>query len=41
MQLLFPLDASILRQENIFVFKCVSHLEMLGQIFGNLKALPE
>lgn len=30
MQLLFPLEPSILRQENMFVFKCVSHLEMLG-----------
>lgn len=37
MQLLFPPDASILRQKDMFVFKCVSHLEMLGQIFWSLK----
>lgn len=30
MQLLFPLEPSILRQENMFFFKCVSRLEMLG-----------
>lgn len=38
MQLLFPPDASILRQKSMIVFKCVSHLEVLGQVFWNLKA---
>lgn len=40
MPLIFPQDASTLRQgkKKKFVFKCVSHLEMLGEIFWNLRA---
>lgn len=36
MQLLFPPGAS--KAQNHICFKCASHLEMLGQIFCNLKA---